>query len=290
MPARSYAFPAAPPISAEFHVRVARPPRSVRLAPRPTSENVPSSQDLPHEPTAPQGAAPAKSQGSVVLAGVAIPSPATPSSSTVAPASVTASPSPSPAPAAPMSGSTAPAAVATPPPQTPPSSREILLPGRKISPEEERQRQQEREQFAQLISALRSAVAELQRQQQQRLHEWQRAAIELALTMASRLLYERIQSGEFPIDARVREMVAQLENEPVIAIRLHPQDLKLLEQRLKEQPLWPEGEQPRFIADATLARGECRVEGRETILLSDVVRQLEEIRDELLRSLGHARS
>jgi flagellar biosynthesis/type III secretory pathway protein FliH len=180
--------------------------------------------------------------------------------------------------------------VATPPSPSPPSSREILLPGRKLAAEEERQRQQEREQFAQLISALRLAVAELQRQQQQRLHEWQRAAIELALTMASRLLYERLQSGEFPIDARVREMVAQLENEPVIAIRLHPQDLKLLEQRLKEQSLWPEGEQPRFIADPTLARGECRVEGRETILLSNVVQQLEEIRDELLRSLGYARS
>lgn len=172
----------------------------------------------------------------------------------------------------------------------PPSSREIILPGRKSSPDEERQRQQEREQFAQILSALRAAVAEVRRQQQQRLHEWQRAAIELAMTIASRLLYERIQSGEFPIDARVREMVAQLENEPVLAIRLHPQDLKLLQQRLGDQPLLPEGEQPRFIADASLARGECRVEGRETILLSDIVRQLEEIRDELFRSLGHARS
>ncbi|MCS7270180.1 MAG: flagellar assembly protein FliH, partial [Gemmataceae bacterium] len=122
------------------------------------------------------------------------------------------------------------------------------------------------------------------------LQEWQRAAITLAMTIASRLLYERIQSGEFPIEARVREMIAQLANEPVVAVRLHPQDLKLLQERLAGQPLLSESEHPRFIADATLARGECRVEGRDTILLSDVVRQLQEIQDELLRSLGHARS
>lgn len=294
MPARSYAFPAAPQISAEFHVRVARPPRSVRLAPRPTNENAPQSQPFSPEPTSPQaqGAAPPKPEGLGAPASVTIPSPAIPSPSTVVPASGAASSTPAAATVAPAPGTTHTTAVATPPSPspTPPSSREILLPGRKPSAEDERQRQQEREQFAQLVSALRAAVAELQRQQQQRLHEWQRAAIELALTMTSRLLYERIQSGEFPIDARVREMAAQLENEPIIAIRLHPQDLKLLEQRLKEQPLWPEGEQPRFIADPTLARGECRVEGRETILLSNVVQQLQEIRDELLRSLGHARS
>jgi flagellar biosynthesis/type III secretory pathway protein FliH len=47
---------------------------------------------------------------------------------------------------------------------------------------------------------------------------------------------------------------------------------------------------PRLVADPALGRGECRVECRESMLLSDVTRELHEIRDELLRSLAHARS
>ena len=285
MPAWSYALPTARPLSAEFHINVTHPLRSVRLTPVPAEENLTSVSPVGNVGTGQpflganlsttSGASPGNVTGPPQPwnAGTAHAT-ISPSATTIPPSVTTTPPS-----AAVVSGSPA-----------PPSSREIILPGRKSSPDEERQRQQEREQFAQILSALRAAVAEVRRQQQQRLHEWQRAAIELAMTIASRLLYERIQSGEFPIDARVREMVAQLENEPVLAIRLHPQDLKLLQQRLGDQPLLPEGEQPRFIADASLARGECRVEGRETILLSDIVRQLEEIRDELFRSLGHARS
>jgi flagellar assembly protein FliH len=171
-----------------------------------------------------------------------------------------------------------------------PSSREILLPSRKPTPEEERQRQQERELLTQILSTLRTTASECRRQYQEHLQQWQQAAIELAVTIAARLLYERLEAGKFPIDIRVREMIAQLDNEPVLTVRLHPQDLKLLRDRVGEQALVGEQQQIRLLADPTLARGECRVEGRETLLLSDVVQQLEQIREELLRSLGYARS
>ncbi len=108
------------------------------------------------------------------------------------------------------------------------------------------------------------------------------------MTIAARLLYERIQSGEFPIDRRVQEMVSQLSQEPVVAIRLHPNDLEILKQRVDTRTLSSSGTEIPLIPDPSLARGECQVEGRDTLLISDITRQLEEIRNELMRSLGHA--
>ena len=110
------------------------------------------------------------------------------------------------------------------------------------------------------------------------------------MTMSTRLLHERIISGDFPMEAKVRDMVKQLEGEPPVAVRLNPEDLQLLAKRLGDEPLLAGMDDLKLIPDASLARGECRVEGKEAMLLSDVGRELQEIRDELLRSLAHARS
>ena len=148
----------------------------------------------------------------------------------------------------------------------------------------------DRTKIEEILGKLQSASAELRKDQTDRLREWQRAAVELAMTVATRLLHERVLSGDFPMEAKVRDMVAQLEEDSPVAIRLNPADLQLLESRMGNEPLLPGRDDPRLVPDTTLARGECRVEGKETMLLSDVGRELQEIRDELLRSLAHARS
>ena len=129
-----------------------------------------------------------------------------------------------------------------------------------------------------------------QQWQAARLAEWQRAAIELAMTIATRLLHERVLSGDFPMESKVRDMIAQLGDDPAVTVRLHPADLQLLKSRMRGGPLIPDQEDPKFLPDPALGRGECRVEGQESMLLSEVSRELQEIRDELLRSLGNARS
>ena len=105
-----------------------------------------------------------------------------------------------------------------------------------------------------------------------------------------RITADVIEANEFPIDAKVRDMIAQLDEDVPVAVRLNPADLELLKSRLGDQPLTADRDDPRFIADASLNRGACRVEGRESMLLSDISRELQEIRDELLRSLNNARS
>jgi flagellar biosynthesis/type III secretory pathway protein FliH len=96
-----------------------------------------------------------------------------------------------------------------------------------------------------------------------------------------------VTAGEFPIDAKVRDMLAQLGDDEPVAVRLNPADLQLLKQRLAGDPLLSDRADPRFVADDELARGACRVEGRESMLVSD---ELEDIREDLLRSLGNAGS
>jgi len=148
----------------------------------------------------------------------------------------------------------------------------------------------DRTRIEEILGRLQEATAELRKDQTERLRQWQRAAVELAMTIATRLLHERVVSGDFPMEAKVRDMVGQLEDESPVAIRLNPADLQLLESRLGDEPLLPGRDDPRLVPDPTLARGECRVEGKEAMLLSDVGRELQEIRDELLRSLAHAGS
>jgi hypothetical protein len=141
-----------------------------------------------------------------------------------------------------------------------------------------------------VLARIGTAVEEVRQDRKSRLQEWQRAAVELALTIATRLLHERVAANDFPVDAKVRDMIAKLGEDVPVSVRLNPADLQLLTDRLGGEPFAPDQLEPRFVPDPALARGSVQIEGRESMLLSDVSRELEEIRDELLRSLGNARS
>jgi hypothetical protein len=156
--------------------------------------------------------------------------------------------------------------------------------------EMERELTLDRERIESVLREVRAGAAAVREERDARLEQLQRIAIELALTIATRVLHQRIEAEDFPIDAKVRDMIGQLGDDVPVAVRLNPADLELLKSRLGDQPLTADRDDPRFIADESLNRGACRVEGRESMLLSDVARELQEIRDELLRSLGNARS
>lgn len=138
------------------------------------------------------------------------------------------------------------------------------------------------------LGEVRRAVAGLRDDQAGRLREWQRAAVELAATLATRLLHDRVAAGDFPMEAKVRDMLAQAGDDPA-TVYLHPADLELLQARLGG-PLAPGRDDPRLVADPALGRGDCRVESKEAVLVSEITRELQEIRDDLLRSFGHARA
>lgn len=141
-----------------------------------------------------------------------------------------------------------------------------------------------------VLESVRAAADAVRKDLNGRLREWQRAAVELAMATATRLLHDRVVSGEFPVEEKVREMIDQLNEGGPVTIRLNPADLQLLEDRLGGEPLLPGRDDPRVVPDPSLGRAEVRVEGREGMLLADVTRELSEIREQLLKDLGHARS
>jgi flagellar biosynthesis/type III secretory pathway protein FliH len=160
-----------------------------------------------------------------------------------------------------------------------------------VEAEAERLRQEERAAIERTLHAMMEAARGLATERNQRRTEMQRATVELAVTIASRLIHERIEAGQFALEALVRKTIERLEpNQPVI-VRLHPDDITLLERRLgKNQPLMPDGTEVRLLPDPGLERGACRAEAGTVGVLSQWKDQLEEIRQHLLRSVAHAQS
>lgn len=193
-------------------------------------------------------------------------------------------PRPAPQPAAPPVAPPAAAPAAAPVaerPQQPDPEREAALAAERAA---------ERARLVAALDEVRAAVADLRTQRAAQVADLQRVAVEMAAAIAARLLHDTVTAGEFPIDAKVRDMIAQLGDDEPVRVLLHPADLQLLKQRLGDAPLQGDRADPRFVADPELARGGCRVEGRESVLVSDVARELEDIREDLLRSLGNAGS
>lgn len=141
-----------------------------------------------------------------------------------------------------------------------------------------------------VLGRVEVAVDELRAERANQLSQLQQVALAMSLTIATRLMHERIEAGEFAVEAKVRDMIAQLGDDTAVTVRLNPADLALLTNRLGGEPLSDQYADPKFVADPNLGRGDCRVEGRESMLLSDLARELEEIRDELLRRMKNARS
>lgn len=149
-----------------------------------------------------------------------------------------------------------------------------------------RQAQQEREAIEQVLARLTDVARTFEAQQRHRLGEMQQAAVELAIAVAGRLLHDKIEAGDFPVETLVREVVERLGPRQPVSVFLHPDDIALLQQRLGEkQALFPEATVVRLVPDAALKRGDCRAEAGEVSVLSHLEVQLNDLRQQLLGSL-----
>lgn len=173
-----------------------------------------------------------------------------------------------------------PAAVSPPP--APPSGF--------VQPDITKELREDRARIESALTNIQQAVDGLRTDRAARLEEMRQAAGTIGLALATRLLHEQIDAGAFAIEEKIRDMVAQLGDDVAVTVRLNPADLALLNQRLNDEPLLDDQSDPRFVADPNLGRGDCQVEGRESTLLSDLTRDLDEMREDLLRRLKNARS
>ncbi len=150
--------------------------------------------------------------------------------------------------------------------------------------------QADRERIETALAAMQQTATELRSKHEERIAELQRAAVEFGVIIASQVIRKQMEIGEFPIETRLREIISQLSESEPVTIRLNPADLKLLSDRLDGEPLASDRSDLKVQADSNLSRGECQVDSREGMLLSDVTTEIQDMREELLRRVKNARS
>lgn len=150
---------------------------------------------------------------------------------------------------------------------------------------------EERQAIEQVLEQLKKSVDQFAASYHKMADEMRQAAIELAIAVAGRVVFDKLQAGEFPIEEMVRQALARLPAAPALTVYLHPDDLALLQRRLGDKPLLSAREtQLRIEADASLRRGSCRAEAGEIHVRADLSDQLAGLRQHLLWSASHAQS
>lgn len=121
------------------------------------------------------------------------------------------------------------------------------------------------------------------------LNELREAAVELATVIATKLVFHQIATNGFPVEKLVSEVLSRLNTREPATVRLHPADLELVQRESGRANVAEHDRDVRLIADATLARGDCKAVAGEITVIYELQRQIEEIRRELLSTVtGHA--
>jgi flagellar biosynthesis/type III secretory pathway protein FliH len=152
--------------------------------------------------------------------------------------------------------------------------------------EEARRAAQEREEIERVLQNLLSAAGSLRARQDEHLEELQHLAVELAVAIASRLLHEQIEAGEYPVEKLVQQVVERLQTPQPVTVYLHPEDLALLRRRLGGgEAIFPHHAAVQLSADESLARGDVRAEAGDISVTADLQEQLTDIRRNLRETL-----
>ncbi|WP_437226273.1 FliH/SctL family protein [Planctomicrobium sp. SH661] len=137
-----------------------------------------------------------------------------------------------------------------------------------------------------LLESIAASLDVLDQRRQQSLGELQQVALELAISVASHLVFEAISQDQFGVEKLVEQAISAMGIDSAPVVSLHPKDLELLQRRLAQQPAPWRADQVSLRADPGVARGGCRVEndaGRMQV--SDISLRLSEIRRHWMEEL-----
>ena len=148
--------------------------------------------------------------------------------------------------------------------------------------------QQQQKRFVEATIELQRITRSVEKQLEGLILPLQEAAVELGHAIAAKLIFEEVDAGRFPIANLIHEVVSRLDTSSSSVVRLHPDDLALV-QDLPAIDGHGEERSVRFVADSTLARGDCKAKAGEITVIYELRRQIEEIRRQLLSTVsGHA--
>ena len=135
------------------------------------------------------------------------------------------------------------------------------------------------------------AVSELEARQRQSLQELQHVAVELATAAASWLTMAAIDRNQFHVEELISQSVSQLQGKGQLTVHLNPDDLEQFN-TLRNAHDEPEStlNHVQFVADPTMARGNCRTESDSISLVSDLETRLANVRQAWLENLDDAQT
>jgi flagellar assembly protein FliH len=140
----------------------------------------------------------------------------------------------------------------------------------------------------QVLGRLSKAIGALGDERRKHVDDWRRAAIELAVAVAGVLTKRQLEMGYMPVVEFADELIAACDPGLEVRVFLHPQDIRVLQGRLSGKPLFEGlGNRVQLVPDPDLSRGDCRVEDGQQVLVSRLGERLSEVREELIRGLGH---
>ena len=118
-----------------------------------------------------------------------------------------------------------------------------------------------RQDMAAAVTALKMAAQQLARTRKELVEQAEGQMVELALSVARKVLMQEIQAGRYEIDPIVQEALKSVSVRQDVVVRLNPDDLQQCMAAHPEQQL--SDANVRFVADEAVTRASCLVETSE---------------------------
>jgi flagellar assembly protein FliH len=140
--------------------------------------------------------------------------------------------------------------------------------------------QADRSRLAGAIRAVEGAAAEIRQFQAELLAEAEQQLLELALDIARRVLMQEIRAQRYEIEPIVTEALRQIPVRRDVVVHLHPDDHAQCKLGGRDEAA-DGAAGVRFVADADVRPGECRIETPQGVVESRVEAHLSEITEAL---------
>ena len=143
--------------------------------------------------------------------------------------------------------------------------------------------QQTQEKLRTALPAFEALASSLAIERDRWITHWEAAAVELCAAIAEKILRHELSRRPELAVAIIQEALQLAAGQPHVKLRLHPEDLALLQdvghEALSRLAAVGEGE---LVPDETISRGGCLIETRHGIIDATLATQLERISLELL--------
>lgn len=115
------------------------------------------------------------------------------------------------------------------------------------------------------LSALSQARAQLSAIRQQVIAQAEGQLVELAISIASKVLMQEIQAERYQIEPIVSEALASVNNDGPVVVRLNPADFERC-----SQTQWQDQPNLQLVADPSIAPAQCQVQCSQGVIESSI--------------------